>query len=163
MRVVLHPIINKTGLDPTKYLRAIENAGNESAKAVQADFHVTTRTWKRQPNFNIDHSHGSGEWTIGTDDEIYGYVTEGTRAHVIRPRSAKRLVFFRTGFRPKSRIGWIGSNKGRKASKDMTVAKLVHHPGTEARKFVEVIHEKWEGEWPRQIARALRAVDRYPG
>jgi len=161
MRVVLHPIINKHGLDPKKYQRAIENAGNESAKAVQVDFKVTTRTWKHQPNFDIEHSHGSGEWTVGTDDKIYSYVSEGTRAHVIKPRGAKRLVFFRTGFRPKSRVGWIGSNKGKRANKDLTVAKMVHHPGTQAREFVEAIGEKWDDEWPRQIDRALRAVERY--
>lgn len=161
LKVRLEPIINKSGLDPKKYLRAIENAGNESAKAVQVDFKVTTRTWKHQPDFRIEHSSGRTEWQVGTDDEIYRYVSEGTRAHIIKPRNKKRLVFFRSGFRPKSRKGWIGSNKGRQASKDLTAALTVHHPGNEAREFVEAIGKKWDEEWPRQIDRALRAAERY--
>jgi hypothetical protein len=162
MKVSIHPLKSGSLKDVSaRYARAIENAGNMSSKAVKVDFSVTTRTWNGQPDFTIDHMANKPEWTIGTDNEIYKYVTGGTKAHVITPKNGKVLSFFRTGFMPKTRAGWIGSNKGRTATKDKTATKIVHHPGTQARKFVETIGDKWESEWPRQLARAIRAVDAF--
>lgn len=161
--VKITPILLKHNIfDPTKYKTAIENSGNGSAKAVEVDFHVTTQTWTNKPKFDIKHTANSGEWIIKTDDEIYGYVNSGTRPHIILPRKAGgRLRFFRTGFRPKSRVGWIGSNKGNSASKDETFAKSVHHPGTQARNFAKIIRIKWDKEWPRQLQRAIQAAAAY--
>ena len=158
--VRLEPLVKKLELFDTKQLkRVIENAGNESAMAVQVDFKTTTRTWNHQPHFTISHRKNSGEWNIGTDDKIYRYVSEGTKPHVIRPKNKKALSFG-TPSRPKTRRGFIGSNKGSRGKKKVTV-KVVHHPGTEAREFVETINDKWDREWPRQISRAIRAVMRY--
>ena len=160
--VRLEPLVKNLHLFDVKELkRAIENAGNMSAKAVEADFVSTVTTWEHKPKFTIEHTRDSGEWDVGTDDKIYGYVSEGTRAHVIKPKDGKRLVFFRTGFKAKSVIGSRRSNIGKKANKDLTFAKQVQHPGTEARKFPETINRIWDKEWPRQIARAIRAVMRY--
>lgn len=160
--VKIVPILPKRNpFDVDRYKRAIENAGTETAKAIQVDFNVTTRTWKHKPDFNIDHTHGKLVWVIATDDTIYGYVSEGTKAHVIVPRGAGRLVFFRQGFRAKSRAGYIGSNVGSRATKGKTFAKLVHHPGTKAREFPKAIKSKWNSEWPRQLARAIRAAATY--
>lgn len=163
-RVRIEPIrAKKSVFDTAKYKRAIENAGTQTAKAVQVDFNVTTRTWKHKPDFKIEHSGGKPIWDISTSDEIYGYVSEGTRPHVIKPRNARFLVFKQGGFRPKSRPGWIGSNVGSPATGETRVAKVVHHPGTEAREFAQAIAKKWKVEWPRQLARAIRAANTYPG
>lgn len=162
MKIRLEPIIPKGEMFHTaQYNKAVERAGGMSAKAIEVDFHVTTRTWTHQPAFKIVHITGNKEWEIFTEDPIYGYVSLGTKPHDITPKNARRLVFYRTGFRPKSRAGWIGSNKGKKATKDLTFAKKVHHPGTAARKFAPTIKEKWEVEWPRQLARAIRSVSQY--
>lgn len=162
IKVRIEPIIPKkqSVMHPAKYQKAIEAAGNESALAVRVDFRVTTQTWQHKPDFKIVHG-SEPEWEISTDDKIYGYVSEGTPPHVILPKNAKRLVFYRTGFRPKSRVGWIGSNKGKKATKDLTFAKKVNHPGIAGRKFSKLIKEKWDAEWPRQLQRAIRAAAPY--
>lgn len=148
-------------LDPQRYLKAIENAGNETAKAVEVDFNVTTRTWSHKPAFKITHTPNSGEWKIATDDKIYGYVSEGTKRHPITAKNVPFLAYFKTGFRPKSRPGFIGSNVGAQAKKDFRGPKTVMHPGTKARKFAEAIKAKWDAEWPRQLARAIRAAVTY--
>lgn len=160
--VKIEPIVGKKGVfDPKKWKKAIENAGNMSSKAVQVDFEVTTKTWQHQPVFAItrpdDHT-----WQVSTDDKIYGYVSDGTQPHVIRPRNAKVLAF-KGGSRPKSRPGWIGSNKGSPGRGKSVFSKEVHHPGTAAREFAQAIKKKWDVEWPRQIARAIRAQQRYGG
>ena len=51
--------------------------------------------------------------------------------------------------------------KGAKGKGKTIVTKIVHHPGTQARKFAETINDKWDKEWPRQIARAIKAVMRF--
>ena len=51
---------------------------------------------------------------IGTKDKIYAYVDLGTSPHVIKPRRpGGRLRFFGSGFKPKSRVGYIASYGGR--------------------------------------------------
>lgn len=155
-------ILPKTNpFDVKRFAKAIENAGTESSKAVEVDFNVTTRTWQHKPDFKISHTAGSTSWEIATDDAIYGYVDAGTAPHLIKVKNARFLHFYRTGFRAKSRAGWIGSNKGAKASKDETFVKSVHHPGTKARNFAKTIKKKWDTEWPRQLARAIRAAATY--
>lgn len=56
-------------------------------------------------------------YTIGSDVEYAQMVHDGTRPHIIRPRQAQALRF---------RIG------GR-----IVYAKVVHHPGTRARPFLD--------------------------
>lgn len=147
--------------DIERMRKAIENAGKESAKAVEVDFNVTTRTWNHKPDFKIRHQQYIAIWEISTDDEVYGYVDAGTRPHIIKVKNARFLHFYRTGFRAKSRAGWIGSNKGKAANKDETFVKSVSHPGNQPRNFAKTIQKKWATEWPRQLARAIRAAAAY--
>lgn len=161
--VKIEPIFSKKGVfDTKKWKKAIENAGNMSSKAVKVDFMVTTATWTHQPNFEITRPNDS-TWQVSTDDKIYGYVDSGTPRHPISAKNAPSLAFFKDGFRPKTRPGWIGSNKGSVANKNLRRPKTVMHPGTTAREFAKAIKKKWDEEWPRQIARAIRAQQRYGG
>lgn len=141
--------------DPKRMLKTVDNALDQAAAGCKADFNTTTSTWNHRPTFLV--RKGAGERTIYTSDVIYNYVSEGTRPHIIRPRQAKRLHFFRTGFRPKSRYRYIGSNQGAVANQDETFTQLVHHPGTAAREFEKVIAEKWEKELPIELQRAIDA------
>src|SRR5574342_267089 len=80
------------------------------AQEAKAEFEITTFTWSNKPDFEIEPS-GTG-FTIRTDDEIYGYVDQGTRAHTIVPRRAPRLHFF-TPYQAKTSPGRIGSGNAR--------------------------------------------------
>lgn len=57
------------------------------------------------------------QYTISTDVEYAPYVHDGTRPHEIRPRNAQVLRFMING-----RVQY---------------ARVVHHPGTRARPFIE--------------------------
>lgn len=147
------PIKPKRDLFNVKaYRDAIENAGNESSLAVQADFLVTTVTWNHKPDFKITHAAGQMEWTISTDDKIYGYLDQGTKV---------RRALMSKDFRPKSRSGWIGSNKGRGGV--VFISKRIARPGIKARKFAKTIKKKWDKEWPRQLNRAIAAAVQFGG
>jgi len=97
-------------------------------------------SWKRKPKFVRKRAARRGnriDGDVTTRDEIYGYVTGGTRRHVIRPRKARRLAF-RGGYRAKTRRRVLGSHRGG-AYGPLRFAKQVMHPGTEAREFQQEI------------------------
>ena len=157
MKVALVPIGDPRQLiggDIAKIERAINNALNETALAVKADFGVITQTWKSRPSFNIR----SGEWEriISTNSEIFGYVDEGTRPHRIEPRNAPRLSF-QSGYARKTVPHVIASRPG--GAFGGTVYSLgVNHPGFEGAHSAEEIAKKWTREFPRQMDRAILAT-----
>lgn len=134
-----------------KLARAVENTLEAAAKDVKVDFGVTTQTWKQKPEFTIERK--TAERIVSTQDEIYGYVSEGTRPHVITARGRGGLVFG-VPSSPKTHVRAIGSGRGSRGT-TIVHARQVHHPGTEAREFEEVIGAKWEKQLPIVMQRAL--------
>lgn len=148
------PIIpSKLLADPTRLKRVIENVLDARAADIKVDFKVTTFTWKNKPDFTI--STKPGERLIYTTNLIYKFITRGTRPHIIRARNVRCLRFFRTGFRPKSRVRYIGANKGATASKNLTLVRIVKHPGFPAREFDKEIAEKWQKQLPKMMQQEL--------
>lgn len=138
--------------DPAKLSRALTNAMNGVAKDIQVDFKVTTQTWSHKVAFPIT-SPATYERVIATDDEIYGYVNDGTRAHDIAPKGGG-VLRFSTPFQAKTLPNQIMSRSGSKGTTP-AVARVVHHPGTTARAFDKAIHDKWEKLFPDIMQRAI--------
>jgi hypothetical protein len=141
--------------DTARLLAEIDHARQQTQTDILNDFKKTTATWKHRV---VWYSTRRGnDVFIGTKDEIYGYVDNGTDAHIIRPRNPKgTLAFYRTGFKAKTRVGYIDSYNGSTANKNMTYTKLVHHPGTAARNFTKKIYDKWAKQWGTRVRQALR-------
>jgi Rieske Fe-S protein len=155
MKISLEPIKPKKNLlDPARYEAELAKATRDSVEGVKADFKKTTATWQHQPVWYI--TRRGTDWYIGTKDEIYGYVDEGTKPHDIPAKPGKFLRFYRTGFKPKSRVGYIASYAGAKATKDLTFTKIVHHPGTKARQFSVKIREKWAKKFAQACRQAIK-------
>jgi hypothetical protein len=139
-------------LSPRKYERAIETAlGIVAVTAVQ-EFQQTTRSWRHKPDFRIAKD-GDDRVTVGTDDEVYGYVDQGTRPHVIRPRRG-RFLRFQAGARAKTTPGSLSSGGG--GGGTTTFRRGVNHPGTKARGFSELIAKRAEGRVLDEVTRQLR-------
>jgi hypothetical protein len=139
-------------LSPRKYERAIETAlGIVAVTAVQ-EFQQTTRSWRHKPTFRIAKD-GDDRVTVGTDDEVYGYVDQGTRPHVIRPRRG-RFLRFQAGARAKTTPGSLSSGGG--GGGVTTFRRGVNHPGTKARGFSELIARRAEGRVLDEVTRQLR-------
>lgn len=138
--------------DPAKMARALTNALNGVAKDIQLDFAVTTQTWKHKPSFPISSPSGYRR-VISTDDEVYGYVNDGTRAHIIRPKAGGVLVF-RGPFRAKTLPNQIASGPGSVGSAE-TFARGVQHPGTKPRNFDTAIQAKWDRQFQGIMQRAI--------
>jgi hypothetical protein len=144
------------------FRQAIESEIQRVADEIEADFKATTATWKRQVKFEkIISFTPPVEVLVGTDDEIYRYVDEGTRPHPIFPVRAKALAF-PSGYSAKTTPGVIGSKPGGGFGPTVFAA-YVYHPGTEARHFDKVIQQKWQTRFKRRMEAALSRAAKASG
>lgn len=135
----------------SKVEAAIRAQSQRSAAELVADLQRTASTWEHQPKFTVKVS--AREIEARTDDKIWGYVDQGTRPHVIRPKRAKMLRFA-TGYAAKTRPGSIISGNGG-ASGSVAWANEVRHPGTKARGFSRRLRAKYKEKYPRDMQRAI--------
>lgn len=135
------------------------------AEEMKKDFEATTKTWQHKVAFTQTVSGGKGlegiVAEVATSDEIYTYVDQGTKPHIIRPVHAKMLAF-PSIFSPKTKPRVIGSGSGMKGPVD-TFRQEVHHPGTEAREFSKTIEEKWQPRFRDRMQAAMKDAAKASG
>jgi len=154
------------------FTRAITDAANKVAKDIEADFKATTKTWSRQPKFEkiVDTKTSPVQILVGTDDEIYGYLNEGTGlygpkhqkypifAGIYTGKSKAKALKFQWGgpgsYRAKTTPNVIGSGGGG-PSGPMVAFPYVMHPGVKPRNFDETIKKKWEPRFKRVMEQAM--------
>lgn len=135
---------------------AIERNAVVAQKGILKDYEETTRTWDHKVDFRAEltiNLNGGVAIVVDTDDEIYTFVHEGTKPHLIKPRRAKKLRFQGT-YTAKTVPGVIHSREGG-ASGEFEYRDGVMHPGTKARLFSKPIFRKWKPFFERQMQRAL--------
>jgi hypothetical protein len=141
--------------------KIIENSLEETARAVKVDLNAITRSWKHRPGFSIERGpywrmvHANKTTKAG---EVFDMLDAGTRPHVIRARNVPRLRFYAKGFVAKTTPRVIFSEGGQKATHNFRTPVEVHHPGTKAREWYDVIQEKWNKEMPAQMQRSIDAA-----
>lgn len=153
-------------IKPTKmipgevYEKAMQKAVYKAAGLILRDLESTTRTWKNKPTFDVTITEQGGNYgvTAGTDDEVYGYVNDGTKPHMIRPRRA-RYLRFSSGYRSKTRPQIIGSQNGGSFGDDI-FSRGVNHPGTKARNFVVIIQKRRQKTVEQEISQAIALIAR---
>jgi len=128
---------------------AIESALDDTADFALDLHKKTTTTWDTKVNFYIRKTKFGR--SIGTRSNIWKYVDQGTRPHVIQARRAPNLKFRAGGFRAKTRPNTITSSGGARGGNWVT-KRSVRHPGTAARNFSEAIGKRAE----KELAKALR-------
>jgi len=143
------------------------NAMRKAGTQIKKDFEATTRTWEHKPKFEVVISlTGPGPVVlVDTDDEIYGYVSKGTKPHEIwagiyTGKSNKKTLAFPARSTSKTKPGFIGSFGGSRSSQTV-VRPYVNHPGTKARNFDETIQKRrqtwFKGEMEKAMAKAAKA------
>lgn len=165
MRLLVKKVTPKRSvlLDIDNLKNELSDVLDEVKEGVLVDFESTVSTWLTPVSFRgqkIITTSGIGIQVqpSGGGAEIWSYVNEGTRPHVIRPKFARSLAF-RSGYRPKTRPGRIKSGSGGPSGSTL-FAQQVMHPGTEARDFTRLIAEKWKPEFKRIGENAMRRVAR---
>lgn len=125
MSFALVPILAKTAVFNAPALRsAIELAMNNIADGIKEDLQAHTDNWNAPPAWVVVTAGDRRD--IITQDLIYRFQDKGTRAHVIMPKSARRLVFQVPG--------------------DTVFATKVNHPGTKAKNYTVMTAEAWQAK-----------------
>jgi len=143
------------------------------AEDMRKDFEKTTSTWRHRPAMVIQRGNWLGlelpshfNVHVGPDpaDEnsrIYQFVDLGTRPHTIRPKRARALAFIWGGpgsYQPKTRPLFLTSTSGGPTG-GLVFARQVHHPGTQPRRFSQLLAWKWQANTNvRMIAATQRGV-----
>lgn len=136
--------------------KGLVDTTNAMLNTIKHDFERTTNGWRTDVKFTIQKAKTSANGitgSAGTDNKIYGYVNDGTRPHIIRPKRAKALRF-RSGYRPKTRFRTLISVSGAGAYGPYAYAQVVHHPGTKPREFDYTIADMRQHDYEK----ACRAV-----
>lgn len=133
--------------------RAVRKAMDTAKDGALADFEKTTSGWEHGVTFTATATREG--YIIGTDDEIWGYGNDGTPPHVIEAKPGKMLAFS-VGGRAKTQPGVIGSGAGARGD-TRVFARIVQHPGTEARGWTEMIADTWGTELFFLINEALES------
>ena len=159
-KIELTAILPKGDIINVKQLMGvIRGAGVEVGRGMRTDLEKTTRTWKHKPIFTIRiDTKGDALVSVFTDSLIYYFVSHGTEPHIIKPRR-KKVLAFNVPFTAKTKVRWIGSRNGSRG-KLQVFSKGVHHPGTEARDYDDVLSKKWQPKFEILMQRRIdNAID----
>ena len=142
--------------DPKKFKQQITKAAERTRNQIKRDFEKTTKNWKTEVDFEVKRKRTGDTYTFtaSTDNEIYGYVNNGTRPHLIEAKNAPFLVFAYGGT-PKTQPNVLKSGKGSRGTK-WASKKSVKHPGTEARNFDTIIKDRFKVKWTDEANAVLR-------
>lgn len=116
---------------------ALKKGRERVAKEIIADLEKTVATWEHKPRFSATIYPRAGGWVLqfSVSDQVWKWVDEGTKPHIIRPKGPWPLAF-PSAFGPKTKPRVFSSGPG--FSGGPTVyAQEVHHPGTEPREFIK--------------------------
>lgn len=162
VEIVFEPIIPKK-FDPQVFLGEFESALKVKTKPeLQRLFRGTVQGWKNKPDFSGKFTRGIDSMSMfvypsGRNAEQYKLVTLGSPAHDIFPKNMSRLVFQR-GYSPASAPRRLVSVPARRFGPRVS-ARMVRHPGFEAREFDYAIAEHYAPDFYNTMAQAnLQAV-----
>jgi hypothetical protein len=141
-----------------KYPEWVQEGINRTVQDIRADLERSTATWTHDVDFDVSISRQGKTvtTTVGTDDEIFGYVDRGTKPHIITPKRPGYPLRFRSGYKAKTIPGRIWSRPGGSFG-NMIHAMVVHHPGFPGRHILETVTRKHEKSLLRYINLAIGA------
>lgn len=124
----------------------------DTAKDIDDDLEGIVSTWEHSVVFVVKSriSRASVTVSVSTDDEIFGYINNGT---------AVRYATMTPDFKPKTRPGSLVSGPG--AGGLSFVSKRIPHKGIVARDFIEMLTTKYRPIYKAKAKIAYRnAFDR---
>ncbi len=132
-------------LNSEKAQKKIRQEFKKLGEIAKAEFEKSTQDWTNKPKFQIRET--ATDVYIFTDNEIYGYVNNGTKAHyVTTPMVAVGgAMQFKTGYIPKTQVGNIHSNSGG-ADGAYVYSKGHYNRGIKPRRFDKLVPKAVEDE-----------------
>lgn len=118
------------------------------------------REWVHQPHFKVEVNESKyfKDVTIkpkGDNAAIWTFVDQGTKPHDIAAKNVP-LLKFQTGYSARTApVAKFNQGTGQKFGA-WVATQVVHHPGTEARKFTETILKELSPPLPDRIQAAVK-------
>lgn len=134
---------------------AMVNAARETERRIVRLLLQPTAAWSHRPSISAEvifHGGSDVELRVTIDDQIYAWVSQGTRPHVIRPKGQGYPLRFQAGYKAKTIPGSLTPSGGGPFGPQVAAFE-VHHPGTQPRRFVETATDKVQPE----IGKILKA------
>jgi hypothetical protein len=130
---------------------------------VLAYFQRVTKSWKHQPDFRAvkkvtPEAVSVGVVPVGPNADIWRYVSQGTRPHIIMPRNSKALRFPWGGYGSyKARTTTSGgyNGPGRVIGGKTVHLMRVNHPGNKGRHFEQHIARWYAPQFRRTMKNAV--------
>ena len=138
------------GLPANVTRKVMRDVARMAEQEAMKRYQRTTSTWSDRPRFesSTDYTSNSVTVSVGTDNDIYGFVDKGTglwgpkRAkYEIKPKGPGYPLRFRSGYKAKTTPGVLGSGGGGPFGPTVT-AWSVMHPGIKTRGFTAMIFKQ---------------------
>jgi len=113
---------DQAGLNPIKHRQAIETARGIAAAAALQSLQSATSAWTHPPVFTIATQDDAT--TVTTEHAVFFYQDQGTKPHVIRPRT-KRALAWPGGAHPVKRVNHPGTTAMHYTARANAVAQSV--------------------------------------
>lgn len=109
-------------------------------------FNETTFGWKTKPRMGWAQTKNSGEislkiYPVGDGSDTWNLLNEGSPAHSIRAK--RKYMSFRKGYKASTTPGILRSKRAYRSGPYWKTNFIARHPGFPARKFTELIAEKY--------------------
>lgn len=147
--------------DEKAFESAAEAILDQTERDFRSKFGQSVDGWEHRVAFRgrRDMTGQHARLVYGTNDDIYTFVSKGTKPHEIKPKKKGGRLRFQKGHRAKTRRGSLQSGSGGRSGEAVFAGK-VKHPGSEPRDFdktvVKQVQPKFEGYVREEIEKASR-------
>ena len=145
--------------------KRLVGAAERSADFAEKEFAKTYRTWDHKPTFKkkVKASRGSIGWEVWTADQIYSWVSGGTKGPYKIPKDKPGLLVFPSGYKAKTTPNLVFSKQGGSFGSTVFFYGQVTHPGIDPRNFDEAVARFVKPWWVKWNADAIKVGARESG
>ena len=132
--------------------RRQRGAAQRAADLAEKEFGKTTTTWEHDVKFQkkVKVTGRGIVWEVWTNDQIYTWVSGGTKGPYKIPKDGPGLLVFPSGYKAKSTPNLLLSKSGGSFGPMVFVSGQVTHPGITPRNFdkaVALYVNPWWVKW----------------
>ena len=135
-----------------RIFKRLRDAADRTAKLADKEFKKTYATWDHKPKFTkgVKVTGAGISWFCQTDDQIYIWVSGGTKGPYPIPKAGPGLLVFPSGYKAKTTPKTLFSGTGGPFGPPVFVKGQVQHPGIKAREFDKTVLlyvKPWYQKW----------------
>jgi len=132
--------------------RRLKGVAERTTKLAEKEFGKAYKTWKHKPKpHRMVKVTGQGiTWEVWFTDQIFAWVSEGTKGPYKIPKAGPGLLVFPSGYKAKTTPNVLFSKSGGSYGSTVFVSGQVTHPGIKPRNFDKAVMKyvtPWYVKW----------------